>query len=127
MKIKTSMNALEAQTEENTGLSLTVPDQSMEPTEILRRFAAGLPISGQRVTFYDEGQDLFDGVDPRKFDLAEIEQMKIASQLVIDENNARIKKLKQAQNQKQMQERIRKEIELKNQATSIKDDSSITA
>lgn len=35
--------------------SLTVPDQAMPISEILRRFAHGLPLSGQKVPMYDGG------------------------------------------------------------------------
>jgi len=52
--------------------SLTVPDQSMSIGEIIRRFASGLPLGGQRVPLYeDEGEDMFDGVNPKSLDITE--------------------------------------------------------
>lgn len=38
------------------GKSLTLPDQAMSIQEIMRRFAAGMPLEGQRVPLY-EGED----------------------------------------------------------------------
>lgn len=50
----------------NTKPSATVPDQTMSIREIMRRFASGLPISGEKVPMYDEENDL---PDPRSLDL----------------------------------------------------------
>jgi len=56
--------------EKNTMPSLTIPDQAMSIQEILRRFAQGLPLGGQKVPLYDE--DLpFDAQQFQKMDLAD--------------------------------------------------------
>ncbi|AXH71916.1 MAG: hypothetical protein [Microviridae sp.] len=55
-----------------TQSSQTVPDQTMKISEIIRRFASGLPLGGQRVPLYeDEGEDMFEGVNPAKMDITE--------------------------------------------------------
>lgn len=48
--------------------SCTVPDQTLSIQEIMRRYAKGLPIGGQKVELFDEEDDL---PDPRTLDLAE--------------------------------------------------------
>ena len=49
---------------------MTIPDQAMSIQEILRRFAQGLPLGGQKVPLYDE--DLpFDAQQFQKMDLAD--------------------------------------------------------
>lgn len=63
-------NHLRQAGEINTQPSMTVPDQAMSMKEILRRFAAGIPIEAGRVPIYDEENDL---PDFRKMDLAERE------------------------------------------------------
>lgn len=57
--------------EKNNLPSETIPDQSMSISEILRRFAQGLPIDGARVSEYDEGEDILEGVNWQTLDLAE--------------------------------------------------------
>lgn len=54
--------------------SRTVPDQTMSVSEIMRRYAHGLPLDGQRVGFY-EGDDSFTP-DPKTLDLVDIQEMK---------------------------------------------------
>lgn len=57
--------------------SLTIPDQAMSIKEIIRRFASGLPVTGQREELYDydEKGDPVSGapLDIRRMDLAEVE------------------------------------------------------
>lgn len=63
--------------EVNDQPSETVPDQSMSIPEILRRYAAGLHIGGSRNPIYEgDDDDILGGVDPRKLDLSEREQLK---------------------------------------------------
>lgn len=60
--------------EKFTEPSQTVPDQAMSVTEILRRFARGLPLGGQRVPIYEGEEDVTP--DLRTLDLAEIQELK---------------------------------------------------
>lgn len=57
--------------EVNTMPSMTVPDQSLSITQIMQRYARGLPLEGVRVPIYDEENDM---PDFRRMDLAEKEQ-----------------------------------------------------
>lgn len=57
--------------EVNRGVSMTIPDQTMSIKEIMRRYAQGLPVAGEKVPVYDEENDL---PDPRKMDLVEIQE-----------------------------------------------------
>lgn len=56
--------------EKNTMPSMTVPDQAMSIQEILRRFAQGLPLGGQKVPLYDEDIP-FDAQEFQRMDLAD--------------------------------------------------------
>lgn len=61
--------------EVNKGKSLTIPDQSMSVAELMRRYASGLPLAGERVPFYDSDFDI-EVPDLKKLDLAEIQELK---------------------------------------------------
>lgn len=58
--------------EKNDQPSMTVPDQAMGMKEILRRFAAGIPMDAGRVPLYEPDNDL---PDPRYMDLADREEL----------------------------------------------------
>lgn len=77
MKFKTPYNAVPSKGEINSDPSMTVPDQSMSVQEIMRRYASGLPLGGQRVPIY-HGEDEF-LPDFDKLDLAEQQQYKEAA------------------------------------------------
>lgn len=61
--------------EHNRLPSLTIPNQSMTLREILKRFASGLPVTGQKVPLY-EGED-FDVPHFHRMDKVDQEQAKI--------------------------------------------------
>lgn len=75
MKFKTQFNAHEfpSDAELNTKPSLTVPDQSMTIAEIMRRFAQGLPMEGQKVPVYNGDTEV---PDFRKMDLVDIQELR---------------------------------------------------
>lgn len=70
-----------------TGVSHTVPDQSLTVREILEKFASGTldEIAGE--PFYNDDNDL---PDLRGLDITELEQMKRDAQMDIDEIQAMI-------------------------------------
>lgn len=77
--------------------SMTVPDDSMSLTDILQRFAAGLPINGNNQEQFYEEDEL---PDLRTMDLEEIAMMKIKN----DEDIARHREnLQNAHNKKERQ------------------------
>lgn len=61
--------------------SKTIPDQSMTIQEILRRYASGLPMTGEKVPLYDEKVDIntdpgeYEFINPERLDIAELEQL----------------------------------------------------
>lgn len=59
IKIRNHLNAskLQVKGESSTKPSLTVPDQSMTITEIVTRYAKGLPFDNQRTGIYDEDEN----------------------------------------------------------------------
>lgn len=73
MKIRTPYSTSPTTGEKVTQPSMTVPDQSMTISEILRRFGSGLPLGGQRVEFYEGEEDMFDGINPATLDITEKE------------------------------------------------------
>lgn len=70
MKIRTPYNskAYPKNYEVNTMPHMTIPDQTMSISEIMARYARGLPISGERVPVYNGEEDL---PDLDRMDLAE--------------------------------------------------------
>lgn len=74
--VKNSLNAdtYSKRYEMNNLPSMTVPDQSLTIREIMRRFASGLPIDGEKVPMYDEENEENDLPDLSRMDLAEREE-----------------------------------------------------
>lgn len=66
--------------------SLTIPDQALGLGEILRRFAAGIPMDIGKIPVFDEENDL---PDFRKMDLAEREEWRERFQQELDDFRAR--------------------------------------
>lgn len=94
MKFKTQWNADEfprSPGETNTGISETIPDQSLSVREIMTRHAHGLPVSGERVPVYHGEEEFLP--DPNTLDLAEREDLKI-------QNAEEIKRHREALNDK---------------------------
>lgn len=60
--------------EKNDLPSLTIPDQSLSVSQIMARYAQGLPLDGVKVPVYD-GDDDVDLPDPRRLDLAERQEL----------------------------------------------------
>lgn len=54
--------------------SLTVPDMTMSMRTIMERYAKGLPIDNQKTPIYDI-DEMSEGVDLRKLDLVDIQEM----------------------------------------------------
>ena len=73
---------LPKQYETNTEPSKTIPDQTLSITEILKRYASGLPLEGARVPIYNGDEAV---PDTRKMDLSEIEDLKRSNQEHIQE------------------------------------------
>jgi hypothetical protein len=93
MKVRNMFNASEFNDDEVNELpSETVPDQSMSVRELLRRYASGLPLSNGKESIY-EGED-GDGIDPRRLDLAERQELEIAARQELAEIEERLKSKK---------------------------------
>jgi len=94
MKIKNMLNAhtFPKEYEKNGQPSQTVPDQTMSIRELVRRYASGLPLGGSKEPIY-EGED-GDGVDPRRLDLAERQELEIAARQELAEIEERLKSKK---------------------------------
>lgn len=89
---KTPYNAIafDNNYEVNTSPSLTIPDQSMSMSEIMRRFASGLPVHGERVPIYNgEDEDL---PDLEHMDLADRESILKAVKADISDQKDRLNK-----------------------------------
>jgi hypothetical protein len=90
MKIRNIFNAHEfTDNEVITEPSQTIPDQTMSIRELVKRYASGLPLGGANNPIY-EGED-GDGIDPRRLDLAERQELEIAARQELAEIEERLK------------------------------------
>ena len=93
MKIRNIFNASEFNdAEKDFEPSQTIPDQALTVKEILTRYASGLPLGGSNEPIY-EGED-GDGIDPRRLDLAERQELEIAARQELAEIEERLKSKK---------------------------------
>jgi hypothetical protein len=89
--------------------SETIPDQSMSVRELLSRFANGLPLGGLKEQTY-EGED-GDGIDPRRLDLAERQELEIAARQELAEIEERLKSKKVEKSKAKLTEEQIQDIE----------------
>ena len=87
-----NVNTFPKNYEVNNSPSMTIPDQTMSIRELLRRFASGLPLGGSKEPIY-EGED-GDGIDPRRLDLAERQELEISARQELAEIEERLKSKK---------------------------------
>lgn len=108
MIFKTNYNShkFDSNYEVNNQPSETVPDQTMSISEIMRRFASGLPLGGQKVEFFEGEDDFLDGVNPATLDLAEKQQI---SESVRDELAA-IKDRQQKRNKQKEDKKLHQQF-----------------
>jgi hypothetical protein len=93
MKIRNMFNASEFNDAEKNDLpSETIPDQAMSVRELLSRYASGQPLGGAKEPIY-EGED-GDGIDPRRLDLAERQELEIQARQELAEIEERLKSKK---------------------------------
>jgi hypothetical protein len=90
--------------EYNTQPSLTIPDQTMELSQLIDRFTRGLPITTFKPV-YDETGDM---PDPRRLDIAEYNEMRKNAAL-------ELQRLTQEKEQRERQETENQQNELINQ------------
>jgi hypothetical protein len=111
MKIKNLLNydTFEKKYEKNGKPSLTIPDQTMSVRELLRRYASGLPLGGQREPIY-EGEE-GDGIDPRRLDLADRQELEIAARQELAEIEERLKSKKVEKSKAKLTEEQIQDIE----------------
>jgi len=110
MKIRNMFNASEFNDDEvNNEPSLTIPDQSMGIRELIQRYASGLPLGGGKEPIY-EGEE-GDGIDPRRLDLAERQEMEIAARKELAEIEERLKSSKAEKSKSKLTEQQIQEIE----------------
>lgn len=70
--IKTQYTKNATDYEKNSGISQTVPDDTMSMAEILKRFASGQPVNASsRTPYYDSENDFEEVPDLPKMDLSE--------------------------------------------------------
>lgn len=98
-KFRTPFSSIDDQNpvaEINTGISETIPDQTLSVREILQKFANGTLDEISRDAFYNDDVEGYDMPDLRGLDITELHQMKRDAELDIDEINAMIKLQEQA-------------------------------
>jgi hypothetical protein len=105
MKIRNIFNAHEfTDNEVISEPSQTIPDQTMSIRELIKRYASGLPLGGGNDPIY-EGED-GDGIDPRRLDLAERQELEIAARQELAEIEERLKSKTITTEQKLSEEEI---------------------
>jgi len=110
MKIRNIFNAKDFNDNEvNNQPSQTVPDQSMSVRELITRYASGLPLGGSKEPIY-EGED-GDGIDPRRLDLAERQELEIQARQELAEIEERLKSKKVEKSKSQLTEQQIQDIE----------------
>lgn len=110
MKIRNMFNASEFNDDEtNNEPSQTIPDQSMSVRELLERYANGLPLAGSKEPIW-EGED-GDGIDPRRLDLAERQELEIAARQELAEIEDRLKSKKVEKSKAKLSEEQIQDIE----------------
>ena len=90
--------------------SLTVPDQTMSIRTIMERYARGLPIDGQKTPIYDI-ENLSTGLDPRKLDLVDIQEMGIEHKKTLSEHKNRLSKAEAKKQKDEFEKLVQKRIE----------------
>lgn len=91
----------------NNEPSKTIPDQAMTVMEIYRRFASGLPLSGQRVPMYDGEEET---PDFNKLDLSEREAIIRETRQEIQEIEKRVADRKMKAKEVQLQKLVDKRV-----------------
>jgi hypothetical protein len=111
MKIRNILNyqSFDKTYEKNGQPSQTVPDQTMSIREILRRYGQGLPLGGSKEPIF-EGED-GDGIDPRRLDLAERQELEIAARQELAEIEERLKSKKVEKSKAKLSEEQIQDIE----------------
>lgn len=69
------------------GPSLTVPGQSQQLSDIMRKYSVGMSPTGRK-TIYDDDTENTLGINPRKLDYVDIERMKDENIIKINRLNA---------------------------------------
>nr|QJB20076.1 MAG: hypothetical protein [Microvirus sp.] len=89
-----------------SGTELTVPDMSLTPQEMLKRFSSGRPINVKVYDEYTGDDDVQTGVDIRTMDMAEIHEMMGTLQA----NITKLKTESEQRRKKQLEEDLEKSI-----------------
>lgn len=98
MYIKTPNDGIStSQPEKFTQKSMTIPDQAMSIPELIRRYASGLPLGGQRVPLYSEDPetDFLNGRNWETLDISEQHDLMKYAKEEINDINKRIQDTKQ--------------------------------
>lgn len=89
--------------------SLTVPDQTMTIRTIMERYARGLPIDGQKTPIYDT-ENLSTGLDPRKLDLVDLQEMAIEHKSTMKEHHEKVTKAERKKREDDLEKIIQQRI-----------------
>lgn len=106
--------------EKVSALSQTIPDQTMSVSEIMNRYAKGLPLTGERVPIYHGDEEFVP--DIKTLDLSEIEDLKIQAQNSIDENRRKLAQLDAERKKIKENLKINKQPLKENDSTSFDPD-----
>lgn len=99
-----------AKKERNRFPSMTIPGQAMSMTEILNRHKAGLSLTGNKVTFYQEQEDELGMTNEefRKLDLAEQQEIIEQRKDELEQLNQKRRKAEKDLREKEQAEQAKK-------------------
>jgi hypothetical protein len=89
--------------------SLTVPDQTMSIRTIMERYARGLPTDNVKTPLYDV-DELSQGVDLRKLDLVDIQEMSMSHKKTIGKHKDDLKKADEKKKRDLLEEEITRRV-----------------
>lgn len=78
--------------------SHTVPDQSLTARQLLNKFATGQLVSDGKTPIFEDPAYPSEGIDPRKLDFSDVEQM-------LNENEDQIKNIRKSETERQQKYR----------------------
>lgn len=119
-KVWNSMNARFRRVEGQTFNlpSMTIPDQTMSMRTIVERYAKGMTSDIQKVPIYDDDGSS-SGIDPRRLDLVDQEEMQRKNAQTITDLEKQVKKERKQRDQEEA-DRRQKQLEFEEEQAEFK-------
>jgi hypothetical protein len=93
--------------------TLTIPDQTMSMRTIMERYARGLPFEDRKVPLFDV-DELSTGVDLRKLDLVDIQEMSMEHKKTLKKHKESVEEADKKRQHDLFEEEINKRVKALN-------------